>query len=84
MALTTIEVKYMSSKIAKRTGELYAKFIIKNKKLLKRILPNFIIGVNAELYSDALITWNPSDYDIDKPVENPLEIISDNFNRPPS
>jgi len=79
LAITNIEVKYMSSKIAKRAGELYAKFIIKNNQLLKQILPDFIIGANAELYSDALITWNPSDYNIDKPVQKPLEFISNNL-----
>ncbi len=67
----------MASKIAKRAGELYAKNLLKNKRSLKRILPDFIIGAHAEQYSDALITWNPSDYDINKEVMTPVKVIEE-------
>jgi len=75
LAVNNIEVKYTSSKIAKRSGELYAKKLLKNKRSLKRILPDFIIGAHAELHSDALVTWNPSDYDLNKVVMTPIEIM---------
>jgi predicted nucleic acid-binding protein len=77
LAVNNIEVKYTSSKTAKRAGELYANFLSKNKRSLKRILPDFIICAHAEQYSDALITWNPSDYDINKEVMTPLEVIGE-------
>jgi len=75
LAVNNIEVKYTSSKIAKRSGELYAKNLTRNKRSLKRILPDFIIGAHAELHSDALVTWNPSDYDLNKVVKTPIEIM---------
>jgi AbrB family looped-hinge helix DNA binding protein len=75
LALNNIEVKYTSSKIAKRSGELYAKKLLKNKRSLNRILPDFIIGAHSELYSDALVTWNPSDFDLNKVVKSPVEIM---------
>jgi len=75
LAVNNIEVKYTSSKIAKRSGELYAKNLTRNKRSLKRILPDFIIGAHAELHSDALVTWNPSDYDLNKVVKTPTEIM---------
>src|SRR3989337_4612746 len=73
LAVNNIEVKYTSSKTTKRAGELYAKNLLKNKRSLKRILPDFIIGAHAEQYSDALVTWNPSDYNIHKEVMPPVE-----------
>lgn len=75
LAVNDIDVKYTSSKTAKRAGELYAKNLVKNKQSLKRILPDFIIGAHVEQYSDVLITWNPSDYDINKEVMTPLEVM---------
>lgn len=78
LAVNNIDVKYMSSKTAKRAGELYAKNLSKNKRLMKRILPDFIIGAHAERYSETLVTWNPSDYDIDKEVMTPAEVMRDN------
>ena len=75
MAVNNIEVKYTSSKIVKRSGELYAKNLSRNKRSLKRILPEFIIGAHTELHSDALVTWNPSDYDLSKVVKTPIEIM---------
>ncbi len=75
LGINNIGVKYTSSKIAKRAGELYAKNLLKNKRSLRRILPDFIIGAHAEQYSDALITWNPSDYDINKAVSTPLDVL---------
>ncbi len=70
-----IEVKYTSSRIAKRAGEIYAKRLLKNKRSLKRILPYFVIGAHAEQHSDALITWNPSDYNLNIEVMTPSEVI---------
>ena len=75
LAVNNVEVKYTSSKTAKRAGELYAKSLFKNKRSLKRILPDFIIGAHAEQYSDALVTWNPSDYNIHKAVATPAEVM---------
>ncbi|HLB71737.1 MAG: type II toxin-antitoxin system VapC family toxin [Candidatus Methanoperedens sp.] len=77
LAVNNIEVKYTSSKTAKRAGELYAQNLMKNNWSLKRILPDFIIGAHAEQYSDALITWNPSDYDINKEVMTPVEAMGE-------
>jgi predicted nucleic acid-binding protein len=78
LAVNNIEIKNTTSKIAKRSGELYSKNLLKNKRLLKRILPDFVIGVHAEQHSDALITWNPSDYDINKEVMTPVDVIKKN------
>lgn len=75
LAVNNIEVKYTTSKTAKRAGELYAKNLLKNKRSLKRILPDFVIGAHAEQYSDAFVTWNPSDYDINKEVMTPVDVI---------
>ena len=75
LAVNNVEVKYTSSKTAKRAGELYAKNLLKNRKQLKRILPDFIIGAHAEQHSDALVTWNPSDYYIKIPVGTPVEAM---------
>lgn len=75
LAVNNIEIKYTSSKTAKRAGEIYARNLSKNKRSLKRILPDFIIGAHAEQYGDALVTWNPSDYDINKEVMTPVEVI---------
>ncbi len=77
LAVNNIEVKYNSSKSAKRAGELYAKNLLKNKRSLKRILPDFIIGAHSEQHSDALITWNHSDYDINKAVMTPVEVMEE-------
>ncbi len=77
LAVNSIEVKYTSSKTAKRAGKLYAENLLKNKRSLKRILPDFIIGAHAELYGDALITWNPSDYAIDRAVMTPVEAMGE-------
>lgn len=77
LAVNNIEVKYTSSKTAKRAGELYAKNLLKNKRSLKRILPDFIIGAHAEQYGDTFVTWNPSDYDINKGVMTPVEVMGE-------
>ena len=77
LAVNNIEVKYNSSKTAKRAGELYAKNLLKNKRSFKRILPDFIIGAHAEQHSDILITWNHSDYDINKAVMTPVEVMEE-------
>jgi predicted nucleic acid-binding protein len=75
LAVNEIEVKIPSIKTAKRAGELYSNHLRRNKKTLKRILPDFIIGAHAEKYSDALITWNPADYKIDIPVITPVDVM---------
>jgi len=76
LAVNDIEMKRISSKIAKRAGELYAKHLLKNKKKgFKRILPDFVIGAHAEQYSDIFVTWNPSDYDINIAVKTPVEVM---------
>ena len=76
LAVNDIEMKRISSKIAKRAGELYAKHLLKNKKKgFKRILPDFVIGAHAEQYSDIFVTWNPSDYDIDIAVKTSVEVM---------
>lgn len=77
LAVNNIDVKYTTSKTAKRSGELYAKSLLKNKRSLKRILPDFVIGAHAEQYGDALVTWNPSDYDINKEVMTPNEVMGE-------
>lgn len=77
LAVNNIEVKYNSSKTAKIAGELYAKNLLKNKRSVKRILPDFIIGAHSEQHSDALITWNHSDYDINKAVMTPVEVMEE-------
>ncbi len=77
LAVNNIEVKYTTSKTAKRSGELYAKTLLKNKRLLKCILPDFVIGAHAEQYSDAFVTWNPSDYDINKEVMTPVKVMGE-------
>ena len=77
LAVNNIEVKYNSSKTAKRAGELCVKNLLKNKRSLKRILPDFIIGAHAEQHSDAFITWNHPDYDINKAVMTPVEVMKE-------
>ena len=55
--------------MARRAGELYAEYLLKNRKrVFKRILPDFIIGAYAEQYRHIFVTWNPSDYNINIPV----------------
>jgi len=78
--VNNIDVKYTSSKIAKKSGELYAKNLLKSRRLMKRILPDFIIGAQAEQYSETLVTWNPSDYEINKEVMTPAEIMREKSN----
>ncbi|MDL5503619.1 MAG: type II toxin-antitoxin system VapC family toxin, partial [Candidatus Methanoperedens sp.] len=75
LGVNNISVKYTSSKTTKRAGEFYAKYLMKNKRSLKRILPDFIIAAHAEHFGDALITWNPSDFDINKEVMTPVEVM---------
>lgn len=75
LAVNNIEIKYTTSKIAKGAGQIYAKNLSKNRRSLRRILPDFVIGAHAEQYGDALVTWNPSDYDINKKVMTPVEFM---------
>ena len=76
LAVNEIEVKHVSSKISKRAGELYAKHLQKNKRPLKRILPDFLIGAHSEYQSDIFVTWNPSDYDLNIDVMTPVEVMN--------
>jgi predicted nucleic acid-binding protein len=76
LTVNDVEVKHITPKIAKRAGELYAKHLLKKKaRGLKRILPDFVIGAQAEQNSDVLITWNPSDYDLNIDVKTPQEVM---------
>jgi len=78
ISVNEIEVKHVSLKISKRAGELYAKHLLKHTKTFRRILPDFIIGAHAESHSDAFVTWNPSDYDLNIAVMTPLEVMRAN------
>jgi len=54
--------------------------LLRNKKsIVKRILPDFIVGAHAEQFADVLVTWNPSDYDLEIDVLRPLEVIEHSF-----
>ena len=53
LKLTNRQLNTHSSKISKRAGKLYAKHLLKNKRPLKRILPDFIIYAHSEHHSDA-------------------------------
>ncbi len=75
LAVNNIEIKYTTSKTAKRAGQIYAKNLSKNRRSLRRILPDFVMEAHAEQYGDALVTWNPSDYDINKKVMTPVEFM---------
>lgn len=77
LAVNNIQIKYTTSKTAKKAGQLYAKNLLKNRGSMRRILPDFIIGAHAEQNSDALITWNPPDYDLNRPVMTPEEIMKE-------
>jgi predicted nucleic acid-binding protein len=82
LAVNNIEVKFNSLKTTKRAGELYAKNLMENKRSLKRILPDFIIEAHSEQHSDALITWNRSDYDLNKAVMTPVEVMEEHDKAP--
>lgn len=74
--VNNIGVRYLSPGIARRAGELYAEYLLKNRKrVFKRILPDFIIGAYAEQYDHIFVTWNPSDYHINIPVRTPAEVM---------
>lgn len=83
LAVNGIEVKSPSTRVAKRAGEIYSKYLQKNNRSFKRILPDFIIGAHAEKYSDVLVTWNPSDYRINIPVMTPVEAMTVKNNKGP-
>ena len=74
MFVDNIGVRYLSPEIARHAGELYAEYLLKNrKKVFKRILTDFIIGAHAEQYGHIFVTWNPSDHNINIPVRTPAE-----------
>lgn len=76
LAVNNIEGKYTSSKIINDMVSFLQRTCCEISSL-KRRLPNLIIGAHAEQYSDALVTWNPSDYDINKAVMTPLEAMEE-------
>ena len=76
LAVNNIEGKYTSSKIIDDQLD-FLQITCRDLSLLKRKLPNLIVGAHAEQYSDALVTWNPSDYDKNKSVMTPLEAMEE-------
>lgn len=74
LAVNNIEGKYTSSKIINDLVN-FLQITCCDISSLKRKLPKLIVGAHAEQYSDALVTWNPSDYDINKSVMTPLEAM---------
>ncbi len=76
LAVNNIEGKYTSSKIINDLVSFLQRTCCEISSL-KRKLPNLIVGAHAEQYSDALVTWNPSDYDINKAVMTPLEAMEE-------
>ena len=63
IAVNKIETRMTSSlEVPKRAGEIYATDLTRRRGEVKRILPDFLIGANAELYSSVLVTWNPEDF----------------------
>lgn len=76
LAVNEIDVKYSSSRTMKRSGELYAEFLMRNNgRTIKRILPDFMVGAHSEQHSNVLITWNPSDYNLKIDVMTPGEAM---------
>jgi predicted nucleic acid-binding protein len=76
LAVNNIEGKYTSSKIINDLVSFLQRTCCEISSL-KRKLPNLIVGAHAEQYSDALVTWNPSVYDINKAVMTPLEAMDE-------
>ncbi|MCL7474467.1 MAG: type II toxin-antitoxin system VapC family toxin [ANME-2 cluster archaeon] len=76
LAVNEIDVKYSSSSTMKRSGELYAEYLLRNsRRTIKRILPDFMVGAHSEQHSNVLITWNPSDYHLKIEVMTPEEAM---------
>lgn len=63
LAVNNIEVRLSKTLgVAKRAGQIYAKYLTITAGERKRILPDFLIGSHAELYGEILATWNPRDF----------------------
>ncbi len=78
LAVNRIETRMTSSlEVPKRAGEIYATYLRKRGEEVKRILPDFLIGAHAELYSSRLVTWNPADFEkfLTIDVSTPKDLI---------
>ena len=63
----------LTKKILLRAGQLHAEYLKLGGKR-RRILADFLIGAYAETYSEALVTWNPKDFNLKIPVLTPREL----------
>jgi len=63
LAANHIEVRLHGSlDVAKRSGRIYANYAAETGRSRERILPDFLVGAHAEVYGEALATWNPKDF----------------------
>ena len=78
LAVNRIEVRLSGTlDIAKRAGRMYANYLTETGAERERILPDFLIGANAETYGEILATWNPRDFTkyLKAPVRTPIQIV---------
>ncbi|KPV62524.1 MAG: tRNA(fMet)-specific endonuclease VapC [Candidatus Bathyarchaeota archaeon BA2] len=78
LAVNHIEVRLHGSlDVAKRSGRIYANYLAEVGVARGRILPDFLVGAHAEIYGEALATWNPKDFVkyLKVPVLTPTQII---------
>lgn len=78
MSINNIEPHLVATlEVAKRAGQLYARYLGRSRQVTGRILPDYLIGAQAENYGDMLVTWNPSDYEqyLEIPVRNPRQAL---------
>lgn len=78
MSINNIEPHLVSTlEVAKRAGQLYARYLGRSRQVTARILPDYLIGAQAENYGDMLVTWNPGDYEqyLEMPVRNPRQAL---------
>lgn len=66
-----------SLEVAKTAGQMFFKHLLRRKEERERILPDFLVAAHAEIYSNALVTWNPEDFKdyMSTPVLTPSEVI---------
>ncbi|MGI0084556.1 MAG: type II toxin-antitoxin system VapC family toxin [Nitrososphaerales archaeon] len=63
LAVNDIQVRSPKTlKMARRAGELYARYLGRDLNLTGRTLPDFLIAAQAEASSEGLVTWNATDY----------------------
>lgn len=78
LAVNDVEV-YLSGTldIAKRAGQMYAKYLSERGVSRSGIIPDFLIGAHAESYGDIFVTWNPRDFReyLSIPALTPTKII---------